>query len=73
LPIAIQLSNGGTELQRPGGTKRNPKKWELNPGSIPKVAPTGIERTNPIKGMAENIELSRHSSRQFESDNIGLL
>jgi hypothetical protein len=27
----------------------------INPGSIPKVAPTGVERANPIKGMAENI------------------
>jgi hypothetical protein len=45
--------------------------WTL--ADVVGVAPTGVERTNPIKGMAENINLSRHSSRQFELDNIGLL
>jgi hypothetical protein len=38
----------------------------LNPASIPKVAPTGVESTNPIKDMADHFELSRHSSRQTE-------
>jgi hypothetical protein len=31
------------------------QKWELNAGSIPKVAPTGVESTNPFKRLAENI------------------
>jgi hypothetical protein len=43
----------------------------LNPGSIPKVAPTGVESLNHIKEMEVNIQLSRHSSRQLELDDIG--
>ena len=46
--------NGGKELRRHGSTKRNTQKWELNPGSIPKVAPTGVEPVNRIKDMAEH-------------------
>jgi hypothetical protein len=42
-------------------------------GWILKVAPTGVEQFNAIKDLAEHCYLSRHSSRQFEMDNIGLL
>jgi hypothetical protein len=38
-----------------------------------KYALTGVEQFNAIKDLAEHCYLSRHSSRQFELDNIGLL
>jgi hypothetical protein len=43
----------------------------LNAGSIPKVAPTGVESLNRIKDIAGHFYLSRHTSRQFELDHIG--
>jgi hypothetical protein len=56
LPIAILCGlNGGTEHQRPRRISWKKQNWELNTGSIPIHAPTGVEPPNTIKGMAENI------------------